>query len=421
MVKIRKNKNAKPFTSMKLIGTRAQTLWAKAKTRMKTDGDELTGPLPKFEKQNEVTVNLSAPSVAKATLTIITVLVGAWLLFIVRDKLIILMLAVFVSVVVDPAVRFLEGWGVPRGLTVVLVYLVFLSLAIFLLASLIPIIAVQLQSLAVLINSRADSFLSDPRISIPFLPAEYNAGLTTFMQETLRNLDIQDKASFIAQYGIELQTQMRGFLTLAVGFTSQVATFIINLAVVLVLAFFMQLEKEKIFEYFRILFPYNIRNYLDHKSEVIHRKISQWITGQITLCLAIATFVFIALNILGMQEYALTLALLAGFTEFIPVAGPIIAAVPAVIIAFTQEGLVWGLAVAAVYYAIQWCENNLLVPLIMKRAVGLSPIAVLFAMLIGLSFPDTIHPILGVILSVPITTVLAIFIHDFREYRRREH
>jgi predicted PurR-regulated permease PerM len=94
--------------------------------------------------------------------------------------------------------------------------------------------------------------------------------------------------------------------------------------------------------------------------------------------------------------------------------GPFLAAVPAILIAGTQEGLLWALVIAAVYYVVQWCENNLLVPLIMKRAVGLSPIAVIVAMLVGVSFPDVIHPILGILVSVPACTILALFIEDWR-------
>ena len=114
------------------------------------------------------------------------------------------------------------------------------------------------------------------------------------------------------------------------------------------------------------------------------------------------------------MPYALTLAVLAGFCEFIPAMGPLIAAVPSVFIALTQEGFIWALVVAGIYYVIQWCENNLLVPLIMKRAVGLSPIAILFGMLIGVSFPETIHPVLGIMLAIPTTTIIAIFLNDWR-------
>jgi predicted PurR-regulated permease PerM len=115
------------------------------------------------------------------------------------------------------------------------------------------------------------------------------------------------------------------------------------------------------------------------------------------------------------MPYALTLAVLAGFCEFIPAMGPLIAAVPAVLIALSQQGFVSAAIVMGVYYVIQWCENNLLVPLIMRRAVGLSPVAILFSMMIGVSFPDTIHPVLGVMLAIPTTTIIAIFLRDLSE------
>jgi predicted PurR-regulated permease PerM len=68
---------------------------------------------------------------------------------------------------------------------------------------------------------------------------------------------------------------------------------------------------------------------------------------------------------------------------------------------------------------IQWCENNLLVPLIMKRAVGLSPIAIIASMLIGMSFPAFLHPILGLLLAIPATTIVALFLEDWHAIRKK--
>ena len=188
---------------------------------------------------------------------------------------------------------------------------------------------------------------------------------------------------------------------------------VVKVVFVLVLAFFFQLEKEGVFRWVRVFLPYRYRRYAEGKAEAIHRKLAQWIHGQLMLSLAIGIIVFAALSVLRMP-YALTLAVLAAFTEFVPVIGPIFAAIPAVFIALAQSGMFSALIVSVVYYGIQWCENNLLVPLIMKRAVGLSPIAIMFAMLVGVSFPETIHPILGILLAVPLSTILSIFIQDYR-------
>ena len=66
------------------------------------------------------------------------------------------------------------------------------------------------------------------------------------------------------------------------------------------------------------------------------------------------------------------------------------------------------------------CENNLLVQLIMKHAVGLSPISIMFGMLVGISFPNTVHPVIGIILAVPATAIITIFVQDFYAFRRRK-
>jgi predicted PurR-regulated permease PerM len=185
------------------------------------------------------------------------------------------------------------------------------------------------------------------------------------------------------------------------------------------LAFFMQLEKERIVYWIRGFLPYRYRMYVDMKFAAIHTKIGQWVRGELLLMFSIFLITFIALSILGI-DYALTLAVLAGFFELIPAIGPLFAAIPAILIGGTQEGLMWVPILAGVYYAIQWTENNLLVPLIMKRAVGLSPIAVLFAMMVGISFPNTIHPVLGVLLAVPVTTIIALFLEDWRNSTKDE-
>jgi predicted PurR-regulated permease PerM len=221
------------------------------------------------------------------------------------------------------------------------------------------------------------------------------------------------------QFGQNLSGVAQSSIGFAVQVAGSVFNFIVTMILILFLAFFIQLEREKIVDFVRALLPRDFRGYFDTKAEAIYHKMAQWFQGQLLLCLTIGVLTFIALEILRMP-YAQTLALLAAFTEFIPYAGPIIGAIPAVFIALTQSGLVWALVVAGVYYAIQICENNVLVPLIMKHAVGLSPIAIMFGMLVGVSFPDTIHPILGIILAVPTTAVITIFVQDFYLFRKKK-
>jgi len=414
-----KKQSKDAFTSIQILSAKAQSLWAKAKEKMRTpepsSGKQAAMP---DDDRETIYLDISAGTVAKATAACLLVLLTALILFLIRDKLLIIFLAFFLAIVMDWNVRWLEAFYIPRPVAVLLLYFVFFAFAFFLLVSLIPIVAVQIQDLARYINASADAFLIHPQFELPFLSIDMNDRLSDLVQSALQSMGIQDRASALFQFGQNLS----GITQSSIGFAVQIAgsffNFVVTLILIMVLAFFIQLEREKVIDFFRSLLPRSYRNYFDVKSDAIYIKMSQWFRGQLILSCSIGILVFIALTILGMP-YALTLSLLAAFTEFIPYAGPIIAALPSIFIALSQFGLLWALIVAVVYYVVQICENNLLVPLIMKHAVGLSPIAIIFGMLVGVSFPNTVHPVVGIILAVPTTAVITIFVQDFASMRKR--
>lgn len=409
------------FTSFRIIGQKAQAIIARAKAEMKKNRGKPSAhvPLPPLEVHEEMIVRLSVIGVLQGALTILAIVGATWILIQILDKLILVFLAFFVAALIDPGVRTMEQWGVPRGLGILLQYFIALFFFLFLLFSLIPIIAEQLQQIAIFISLEVDAFLSNPQISIPFLNDSVNHRLTDLTQITLQNISINQFIDTLQQLGQNLSAAASGSVRFATRLAGSVVSFLVRTIVVLVMAFFIQIEKERITLWVQSFFPLRFRAYMDSKSEAIHHKIGQWARGQVLLGLTVGSLVFIALTILRVP-YALTLAVLAAFTEFIPYIGPFIAAVPAVLIALTQQGFMWALIITGVYYVIQWCENNLLVPLIMKRAVGLSPIVIISAMLIGISFPDIIHPVLGILLAVPVTTMIALFLDDWRTMHRGE-
>jgi len=402
------------FTSLRIIGEKAQKLFAKARAIQQRQFTETESPRAVREEElPEVVMHLSIGSIVRATFAVLAIAIGVILVWLLQDKIVLLFLSVFVAMIIDPGVQFLRRLGVPRGLGILLQYFVALFLLVFLLVSLVPLIASQLIDLASLLQSEVNLFLRDPQISLPLLTEAANRSLTELVESTLRNLSINQFADALQQFGQSLASTTQNSLVLAAHLAGSVVNFIANLIVILVMAFFIQIEKEKIVTWVKGFLPWNMRPYIADKSEAIQTKMAQWARGQLVLCLSIGSMVFLALTILRMP-YALTLGILAAFTEFIPVIGPLFAAIPAVLIAGTQHGFFQALIVAGIYYAIQWCENNLLVPLIMKRAVGLSPLAILSAMLVGVSFPTVIHPVLGIILSIPTTTIIALFLEDWR-------
>ncbi len=406
---------SRAFTSLQILSSKAQGLLQKARKIAAENNTNGKGSnLPPQCKCDSVLVHLSAKSALRAAFTVLAVCAGTWMLLHLRDKILLLLLGIFVAMVIDPGVAKLQRMRVPRGIAILLHYIIAIVLVLFLFFSLIPIIAQQLQQIALFISAEVNGFLADPRIALPLVSDETNIRLTLLVQNTLRDLSIYEFTDALQSLGQNLATAAEGSLRFAAQIAGSVARLVATIIIVLVLGFFIQLEKERILKWTRSLFPRIWMPYVDTKADAIYIKIGQWARGEAVLMFSIFALTLLALVILRMP-YALTLAVLAGFCEFIPAMGPLIAAVPAVLIALSQQGFVWAAVVMGVYYVIQWCENNLLVPLIMRRAVGLSPVAILFSMMIGVSFPDTIHPVLGVMLAIPTTTIIAIFLRDLSE------
>jgi predicted PurR-regulated permease PerM len=135
----------------------------------------------------------------------------------------------------------------------------------------------------------------------------------------------------------------------------------------------------------------------------VNQVLRAYIRGQLLLAAVIGAVTYVSVLALGLR-YALLLAVVAGVLEVVPVIGPILAAIPAILLALFQPEVPFGLAnwmyaliVAAVYALIQQLENNLLVPNIVGRSVNLHPVVVLFGVVAGANLAG----VFGVFLSVP--------------------
>jgi predicted PurR-regulated permease PerM len=122
---------------------------------------------------------------------------------------------------------------------------------------------------------------------------------------------------------------------------------------------------------------------------------------------------YIGLTILGI-EYALPLAVIAGLLELVPTIGPIISSVPAILIALVQSPVL-AIAVAALYLLIQQAENNIIVPKVMERAVGVLPLVTILALLIG----GTLFGVVGAVIAVPTVAMIQVVVEELGTIRRR--
>ena len=143
----------------------------------------------------------------------------------------------------------------------------------------------------------------------------------------------------------------------------------------------------------------------------VKQRLGLWLRGQLLLGAVVAVLSYVGLLLLHVK-FALVLALLAGVTELIPVIGPFIGAVPAVLVAASDHALL-GLWVALLYVGIQQLENHLLVPRIMAEATGLNPIAVIVAILAAAKLAG----IVGVLLAVPAAIIVKVLVDEWLEVR----
>jgi predicted PurR-regulated permease PerM len=175
---------------------------------------------------------------------------------------------------------------------------------------------------------------------------------------------------------------------------------------ILILAFYFLVDSRNIVRTFLRLFPYNDRPRVEDACLRVVTKVSAWLGGQLLLGLIIGTTAAIGLGLMGVP-YSMVLALIAGIGEMIPIVGPLLAAIPAVAVAFSVSPTL-ALGVAVFFIVQQQFENHVLVPKVMERQVGVSAVVVIVSLLIG----GTLLGIMGAILAVPTAAILQVLFEE---------
>ena len=169
----------------------------------------------------------------------------------------------------------------------------------------------------------------------------------------------------------------------------------------------MTVEEQNIENFIKSLFPSKYGRYIVAKSHAVKHKTGNWLRGQLLLSLIMGTLTFIGMSVLNI-EFALTLGLFEAVAEFLPVIGPSITAVAAILIALNQS--FWQVIAVIIFFVLlQFMEGNVIIPIVMKRAVNLNPVAVITAALVAYQFLG----IPGLILAIPSATIISIFVKDY--------
>lgn len=335
------------------------------------------------------TIDISTSAILK-----VIIIIGALVfLYIIRDILIILFLSLIIVSAMHPVVNWLQKRKIPRIFGVLIIYAMGFFVLAFIVYLIVPPLAKEIGDLS---RNFPDSLNQSSLFNFggEFLSGEKYPEITGSIK------------TFLGVISEKLEMFSSGVISTTVNLFGGIVSGIL----VLVISFYLAVQEEGIKTFFRSIIPSEHQLYVFHLWSRVEFKMGRWFRGQLLLGLIVGTLVFIGLSVFQIK-YSLILAIIAALLELVPYIGPVIAAVPAIIIGFSQS-FITGSWIVLMYWIIQQLENHILVPKVMQRAVSLNPIVIIISMLVGVKLGG----IVGIIIAVPIAAILVEFFYDFTSH-----
>lgn len=295
----------------------------------------------------------------------VALLMGLWLILQIRDILFLLFIAFILMSALRPLVELFVRVKVPRMLGILLLYSVIFGFFGFSLAGAIPSLVTQ-----------STKFIHE---------------LPIFVTRVLPywDIDVRSMSQQIAPISENL-------VKVTVGIFSNVITTL----TVLVFTFYFLLERRHIEVFLSSTIGEGAARQTLDVVETIEQRLGAWVRGELFLMFCVGLFSYIGLTFLHI-DYALPLAIIAGLLEIVPMVGPLLSAIPAVLVALASSPFL-ALSVVALFFIVQQVENNLIVPFVMKKSIGMSPLVTIVSLMIG----GKLLGVAGAILAVPVVLVI---------------
>src|SRR5690349_8141260 len=339
--------------------------------------------------------NWSFRRVVWATLVLVSVMFFFWLFYRFYQVVFILFIAIVIGTVIRPLVNWLNQRGIPRIAGVILVYLLLLMLLAGFLWLLFPLIFEQGSTLA----KEVPGYYQSLRAGMLKDSNQLLVRLGQLIPATLPKLN----TGIAPQTGEEVVASAEQVL----GYILSTAHVIFTAIVILVLTLYWAIDGPRIIKSCLLLVPQDQRESIGELVSAMESRIGFYIAGQGALCLVIGIMALISYLLIGLPN-ALVLALVAGVMEAVPLIGPLLGAVPAALVALSigPDRLIWVIVATVV---IQQLENSLLVPRIMKKAVGVNP----FVTLLALFAFSTLFGLAGALMAIPIAAMIQLVLNHF--------
>lgn len=300
----------------------------------------------------------------------------------------------FVAVILGAALQPVVGWlrqrlHIGRGASILLVYGVFLASVIALAFVVVPLAIDQFGEIV----AALPQFLEQAgEWAATLRPAALSQAVTSVIDLVARSLPTD------APEGEDI---------VAVGVT--IAGAVMSLLTLLTVVYFWLTEHARLQRYALAFVPEHRRARARDVWNQVESRLGNWVRAQLILMGALGIGTGIAYTLLGVPA-AVLLALLAALAEAIPIVGPLLGAIPAVVVAATVSPEL-ALIVAGVYLVLQLIEGNVLVPIVMRNTVGISPFLVMFSVLAGAAAGGFI----GALLAVPIAATAEILLEGLQD------
>jgi predicted PurR-regulated permease PerM len=331
-----------------------------------------------------------------ATLVLVFIAFGFWLLYRFSQVVFILFIAIVIGTVIRPVVAWLYSRGMPRMVGVILVYLLLLALLTSFVLLLFPVVFDQ----GITIAAAVPGYYQSLREWTVNYPNQWIVRLSEFLPTTLPGLKP------IQQTG----EQMLASAEQALVYVALAAKVVLITTAILLLAYHWTLDGPRTIQSLLLLVPKSRREKISELISAMETKVGFFIAGQGVLCLVIGIMALIAYLLIGLPN-ALVLALVAGVMEAVPLIGPLLGAIPAALVALSiaPSKLVW---VIIATLLIQQVENSVLVPRIMRKAVGVNP----FVSLLAIFALSSLFGIAGALMAIPIAAIIQLLLDLFVFY-----
>ena len=328
-----------------------------------------------------------------ATLILVSVALSFWLLYHFSQVVFILFIAIVIGTVIRPVVAWLYSRGVPRMAGGIFVYLLLLALLTGFVLLLFPLIAEQSGKIAASVPGYYQSFRD-------WMMSNSNPLIEQLSEFLPVNLSVTGPAQQTGQQMLDSAGQALGYVTSA-------GNIIFTATAVLLLAFYWTLYGPRTIQSLLRLVPTGQRERIRDLVSAMETKVGAYVGGQGILCLVIGIQALVAYTLIGLP-YPLVLALVAGVMEAVPMVGPLLGAIPAAVIALSiaPSKLVWVIVATIV---IQQVENIVLVPRVMRKAVGVNP----FVSLLALFAFSSLLGVAGALMAIPIAAILQLLLERF--------